>query len=34
MADLAKLDAELRADHRTENEVLFPRALELEQRLL
>ena len=34
LADLAKLDAELRADHRTENEVLFPRALELEQRLL
>ena len=34
MADLAKLDAELHEHHRTENEVLFPRALELERRLL
>ena len=34
MADLATLDAELREHHRTENEVLFPRALELERRLL
>lgn len=34
LADLAKLDAELRQHHRSENEVLFPRALELEQRLL
>jgi regulator of cell morphogenesis and NO signaling len=34
MADLAKLDAELRQHHRTENEVLFPRALDLERRLL
>ena len=33
MADLAKLDSELREHHRTENEVLFPRALELERRL-
>ena len=34
LADLARLDAELRAHHRVENEVLFPRALELERRLL
>ena len=34
MADLATLDAELREHHRAENEVLFPRALELEHRLL
>lgn len=34
MADLAKLDAELREHHRTENEILFPRALELERRLV
>lgn len=34
MADLAKLEQELREHHRTENEVLFPRALELERRLL
>lgn len=34
MTDLAKLDSELREHHRAENEVLFPRALELEQRLL
>lgn len=31
MTDLSKLDAELREHHRTENEVLFPRALELER---
>ena len=34
MADLAQLDNELREHHRTENEVLFPRALDLERRLL
>jgi regulator of cell morphogenesis and NO signaling len=34
MAHLAQLEAELREHHRTENEVLFPRALELERRLL
>ena len=34
MADLARLDAELRQHNRTENEVLFPRALDLERRLL
>jgi regulator of cell morphogenesis and NO signaling len=34
MADLATLDAELREHHRAENEVLFPRALEVERRLL
>ncbi len=34
MGDLAKLDSELREHHRTENEVLFPRALELERRLV
>lgn len=34
LTDLAELDAELREHHRAENEVLFPRALELEQRLL
>ncbi len=33
MAELAALDTELREHHRAENEVLFPRALELEQRL-
>jgi regulator of cell morphogenesis and NO signaling len=33
MADLARLDMELREHHRTENEVLFPRALELERLL-
>lgn len=33
MADLTKLDTELREHHRTENEVLFPRALELERRV-
>ena len=34
MADLSKLEQELREHHRTENEVLFPRALELERRFL
>jgi regulator of cell morphogenesis and NO signaling len=34
MTDLARLEHELREHHRTENEVLFPRALELERRLL
>lgn len=34
MANLAKLENELREHHRTENEVLFPRTLELERRLL
>lgn len=34
IAQLAKLDAELREHHRSENEVLFPRALDLERRLL
>jgi len=34
LADLAKLDADLRQHHRSEKEMLFPRALELEQRLL
>src|SRR5688500_17834693 len=34
MTDLATLDAELREHHRTENQVLFPRALDLERRLL
>lgn len=34
MADLAQLDAELRDHHRTENEILFPHALELERRVL
>jgi regulator of cell morphogenesis and NO signaling len=34
LADLLKLDAELREHHRAENEVLFPQALELERRLL
>jgi regulator of cell morphogenesis and NO signaling len=33
VADLAELHAELREHHRTENEVLFPRALEAERRL-
>lgn len=33
LSDLANLDTELREHHRAENEVLFPRALELEQRL-
>ena len=34
MADLSRLDDDLREHHRTENEVLFPRALELERRTL
>lgn len=34
MADLAGLDEALHEHHRFENEVLFPRALELERRLL
>lgn len=34
MADLATLESELREHHRTEDEVLFPRALELERRLV
>jgi regulator of cell morphogenesis and NO signaling len=33
MADLAELDEALREHHRTENEVLFPRALETEHGL-
>lgn len=33
LAELSELDADLREHHRTENEVLFPRALELERRL-
>lgn len=34
MAGLAQLDDDLREHHRTENELLFPRALELERRIL
>lgn len=34
MTDLAQLDRQLREHHRIENEVLFPRALELERQLL
>jgi regulator of cell morphogenesis and NO signaling len=34
LTDLAALDADVRAHHCTENEVLFPRALELERRAL
>jgi regulator of cell morphogenesis and NO signaling len=34
MADLSALDTELRDHHRTENEILFPRALELERRVI
>ena len=34
LIDLAALDADVRAHHSTENEVLFPRALELERRAL
>ena len=34
MAELAQLDTDLREHHRTEDELLFPRALELEARLL
>lgn len=33
LTQLAQLDADLREHHRTENEELFPRALDLEQRL-
>ncbi len=33
LSELSRLDSELRAHHRAENEVLFPRALELERRL-
>ena len=33
LSELSRLDADLREHHRTENEVLFPHALELEQRL-
>lgn len=33
LTQLAQLDADLREHHRTENEDLFPRALELERRL-
>lgn len=34
MVDLAELDRHLREHHRIENEVLFPRALELERQVL
>jgi regulator of cell morphogenesis and NO signaling len=34
MADLSRLDDDLREHHRTEDEVLFPSALELERRML
>jgi iron-sulfur cluster repair protein YtfE (RIC family) len=34
VAELSELDAELREQHRTENEILFPQALDLERRLL
>jgi regulator of cell morphogenesis and NO signaling len=33
LAQLAELDADLREHHRSENEELFPRALDLERRL-
>lgn len=33
LSELSELDEDLREDHRIENEELFPRALELEQRL-
>lgn len=33
LSELSRLDADLREHHRTENEVLFPHALELEYRL-
>ncbi|MFA5909129.1 MAG: hemerythrin domain-containing protein [Vicinamibacterales bacterium] len=33
LTQLAQLDADLREHHRTENEELFPRALDLERRL-
>ena len=34
MAELSQLDIDLRQHHRTENEFLFPRAIELEARLV
>jgi regulator of cell morphogenesis and NO signaling len=34
VSELSELDTDLRDQHRTENEILFPRALELERRLL
>ena len=34
LTDLTALDADVRAHHVTENEVLFPRAMELERRAL
>jgi regulator of cell morphogenesis and NO signaling len=34
MLDLAELDRHLREHHRVENEVLFPRALEMERQVL
>ena len=34
MTELAQLDADLREHHRTENEVLFPHAIDVERRLL
>jgi regulator of cell morphogenesis and NO signaling len=34
VAELCELDTDLREQHRTENEILFPRALELERRPL
>jgi regulator of cell morphogenesis and NO signaling len=34
MSQLSELDTDLREQHRTENEILFPRALELERRPL
>lgn len=34
MADLAELDRQLREHHRMENEILFPRALEIERQVL
>jgi hypothetical protein len=34
VAELSELDTDLREQHRAENEILFPRALELERRLL
>jgi regulator of cell morphogenesis and NO signaling len=34
VSELSELDTELREQHRTENEILFPQALDLERRLL
>jgi hypothetical protein len=34
MSELAELDRRLRELHRVENEVLFPRALEIERQAL